>query len=632
MKLSVLTICALALLWIAVATTAWFSYEYASYGCEVQDRQTVGKQIAFQIQQQIGRSRKPNLEKILDAGGKQNKAIELMVFQYQSGSTPVATYGEATLDPALDDTSRQLGFKTKGSRGKSGILKIRFRPATNHAILVPVFAFLQKHTASIHLLAAVPATLCVFFCSLFLGSTRKKKSDSEEEVSHSQFAVDASIEAILICDKAGVIEFCNSAAETVFGQPNERLIGQNIGSFSWIHDLSLPGKHPWELTVDTGQRVGGWLGLENHHGKSFKLEVSSSAKTVDGKIVSVATTLLDVSQLSSPNGKSGSSSGSQSSFTSQSQTDLRSPINSILGYADILCHDRGVEMADRRRFFATIKKSCQKLVDHFDGKGIEQPPNSKTIGVDLANRFSELSRLNVLIADDCESTRELAGILLAKVGSKFKVAVDGKDALEKVANNQFDVILMDVHMPNMDGVQATRKLRSAGLTIPIIAWTAFVGSVKREACLESGFSGFLTKPFLRKDLYTEMLACLPAGNFDSISPIPQRATPSPALTMEALDKEDLQMVAGSFSESLNLKLPDMVNACSTGDLDQLREMGHWLIGSAPSAGFQELSDAGQTLHAAASSGSIDGCIKAVTTILGLTSQNKLEETRDGANA
>ncbi|KHD89723.1 MAG: histidine kinase [Bdellovibrio sp. ArHS] len=106
----------------------------------------------------------------------------------------------------------------------------------------------------------------------------------------------------------------------------------------------------------------------------------------------------------------------------------------------------------------------------------------------------QLSETSILLVDDVEDNRLLIQRMLSKRGAKLTLATNGEEGLHKALNENYDIILMDIQMPIMDGYTATKKLRQAGYKKPIIALTAHAMKDDRERCLEAGCTDYLTKP------------------------------------------------------------------------------------------------------------------------------------------
>ena len=131
-------------------------------------------------------------------------------------------------------------------------------------------------------------------------------------------------------------------------------------------------------------------------------------------------------------------------------------------------------------------------------------------------------RLHVLLAEDNAVNQRLAVRLLEKRGHTVAVARNGREALAAFANDTFDVVLMDVQMPEMDGLEATAAIRerekTTGYHIPIIAMTAHALKGDEERCLQAGMDGYISKP-IRREALLEMIDRLvaepPATNMDS---------------------------------------------------------------------------------------------------------------------
>ena len=136
--------------------------------------------------------------------------------------------------------------------------------------------------------------------------------------------------------------------------------------------------------------------------------------------------------------------------------------------------------------------------------------------------WSNFHALDVLLVEDMEINQEVFSEMLAGVGLKVRLANDGRDALDKARIKKPDLILMDCHMPVMDGFTATRHLRSdpALEDVVVIALTASATVDDRRRCLAAGMNAFVTKPLRLEALYEQMVQCLPSVHSDAIESNP----------------------------------------------------------------------------------------------------------------
>jgi len=134
------------------------------------------------------------------------------------------------------------------------------------------------------------------------------------------------------------------------------------------------------------------------------------------------------------------------------------------------------------------------------------PVWNKYLSVDEINEMLEAEKGTdmyngkVLVAEDNPSNQKLIAILLQRMGLDVTLAGDGVEALERCGEQSFDIILMDMQMPNLNGYDATRQLRSQGAKTPIIAVTANAMAGDEQKCMDVGCDGYLSKPINRDKL------------------------------------------------------------------------------------------------------------------------------------
>jgi CheY-like chemotaxis protein len=116
--------------------------------------------------------------------------------------------------------------------------------------------------------------------------------------------------------------------------------------------------------------------------------------------------------------------------------------------------------------------------------------------------------LSVLLAEDNAVNAHLATILLRKAGHTVKLVTTGRQAIDALVDQHYDIVLMDVQMPDMDGLAATAAIRraetSTGRHVPIVALTAHAMADDRRRCLEAGADGYLAKPFTPPQLHAAL--------------------------------------------------------------------------------------------------------------------------------
>ncbi len=177
-----------------------------------------------------------------------------------------------------------------------------------------------------------------------------------------------------------------------------------------------------------------------------------------------------------------------------------------------------------------------------------EPGHGTSVGE--AARAAALPPLRVLAVDDIEVNRDIVRGILERAGHSVALAASGGEAVRMVRDQPFDLVLMDIQMPGMDGLTATRRVRElAGPqgSVPILALTAHASGSSRPECLSAGMNGFVTKPLRPGLLFAEMASVL--GNGAAVSAAPAPAASEPAMTdqpaipdADLLDEEQVSLL------------------------------------------------------------------------------------------
>lgn len=204
------------------------------------------------------------------------------------------------------------------------------------------------------------------------------------------------------------------------------------------------------------------------------------------------------------------------------------------------------------------------------------------------------AQLRILLVEDNPANQKLATYILEDRGHLVDIAGDGQEAVYWTEKNHYDVILMDVQMPGMDGLEATaavRKREGGKPRVPIIAMTAHAMKGDRERCLAAGMDGYLSKPVKAQEMIAlvERLAGMnvPDSQLGTTEPKPE-ATPEgpPAVfdEQEALarccdDPEVLKEMIEDFACEVDELFPQMRSALARGDLKGVGRLGHRMKGT-----------------------------------------------------
>ncbi|NLX94553.1 MAG: response regulator [Rhodopirellula sp.] len=231
--------------------------------------------------------------------------------------------------------------------------------------------------------------------------------------------------------------------------------------------------------------------------------------------------------------------------------------------------------------------------------------------------------LHILLVEDNPANQKLAAYILQDRGHTVEIAADGREAVLSTDQNRYDVILMDVQMPGMDGLEATaaiRKRDGQSKRVPIIAMTAHAMKGDRDRCLAAGMDGYLSKPLNAREMIA-LVESLARGGDGRVSPVPTRrpqhnrhvpradgfaAAPLPSAVVvfdpdeavrRCFNSQDMaRKMIHHFFDEVNELFPQMRAALAKGDLLEIGRLGHRMKGTVVYLGAEPALQASQRVE------------------------------------
>ncbi|MCJ8211052.1 PAS domain S-box protein [Mucilaginibacter sp. RS28] len=207
------------------------------------------------------------------------------------------------------------------------------------------------------------------------------------------------------------------------------------------------------------------------------------------------------------------------------------------------------------------------------GRVIDLPVQQTTI---IDKRF--LRGKKILVTDDNELNRLVASIIIKSYGGEITEAADGEQALELLAKEKFDVVLMDIQMPGISGLEAAKQIRSKGNDVAVIALTAGAVKGEREKCIAAGMNDYISKPFREHDFLTIVNKWLPKQEAQPAKIVEPAVQPLYDLSeLEMISKNNpdfIKKMCAIFCEQVPPVLAQLNKAYHTGDLKMIGEIAH----------------------------------------------------------
>jgi PAS domain S-box-containing protein len=202
----------------------------------------------------------------------------------------------------------------------------------------------------------------------------------------------------------------------------------------------------------------------------------------------------------------------------------------------------------------------------------------------------------VLVVDDGAENRELINVVLGDADIEVVTAENGQLALDLAANRDFNVVLMDVQMPVMDGFTAVGLMRERGMTQPIIALTADAMTGAQQKCLDAGYSDYMSKPIDIDELVNRLAGLLGGKQIIEAGTTTSKRDENPVVEHEQTGQASIcsslpmsnpkfRGIVERFVTRLEQQLESIDRAWRERDYVELKRLGHWLKGSAGSVGL-----------------------------------------------
>ncbi len=219
-------------------------------------------------------------------------------------------------------------------------------------------------------------------------------------------------------------------------------------------------------------------------------------------------------------------------------------------------------------------------------------------------------RARILVAEDNITNQKVALAILGKLGYRAEAVANGAEAVAALENTPYDLVLMDVHMPEMDGFEATAKIRDTGSKvmnhkIPILALTASVLQTDKEACIKAGMNDYLSKPIEPKHLAETLERWIGiSGTADSAPLVVEKPNLGDLFDKGILlervggDEAICNQVLEAYVDDVPKQIGELEKAIDDGDTAVAHRVAHTLKGASGSVGATVLQDMAQNMETA----------------------------------
>ena len=280
------------------------------------------------------------------------------------------------------------------------------------------------------------------------------------------------------------------------------------------------------------------------------------------------------------------------------------------------CRELGI------RGYLTKPISRSDLIEAMGTVLAGSPEEAGTPDVVTRHTIAESRRtLRVLLAEDNPVNQQVAVAMLVKRGHEVHVSSNGREAVDAVRERDYDVVLMDIQMPELDGFEATQAIRATakGADLPIIGLTAHALSGERERCLARGMTDYLAKPFKAHELFTmvegtaERPASAPAEPAPTLAP-PVDLEGFRATLREAGAEQALYSILDTFVRQAPDRLAALAGAVASGNGPDIAKAAHVYRGAAATIGARGLAELLERVENTARAGDVPAAREVFETV------------------
>lgn len=291
--------------------------------------------------------------------------------------------------------------------------------------------------------------------------------------------------ALVVLDQKGSVRFANQQFLKLFDRTPSGLEGEMIENARLPEDLIRCIRSEGQSCTISDDRDG------RQERQVYKHPILTEESRMIGQLVLIGSSELVQKVEESDTGEV---------ILEKVSHNLKTPLNAIIGYSRLLEEDIQLNRK-QQKYLNTITENCTLLLHRVND--LLKPDQQESGWVGNEKKSEEIRY--ILVVDDVAINRTLLRIVLEKRGFEVTEARNGKEALDRIAERLPDLVLMDITMPVMDGLEALNRIRSASPPVSelrVVAVTANSRRGNRKRMMENGFDGYIQKPFSENELMT----------------------------------------------------------------------------------------------------------------------------------